>query len=47
VTGEQADSGIDREGRRLERLRVVVADIGRPDESSEDDDHEPDPKEAA
>lgn len=47
MSGEQEERAVDREGRRLERLRLVVAEIGLAHDANEDGDHEPDPNEAA
>jgi hypothetical protein len=47
MSGEQDERDVDREGRRLERLRLVVAEIALTPAANEEGDHEPDPKEAA
>ena len=47
MSGQQDEREVDREGRRLERLRLVVTEIGPTHGANEDDDEEPDPKKAA
>jgi hypothetical protein len=46
--GQSTDRNLEREERRLERLRLVVALPSQPERSEEEiEDFDPDPREAA
>jgi hypothetical protein len=46
--GQTTDRNVEREERRLERLRLVVVHLPEPDRLEEPgDDSDPDPREAA